>query len=104
MPIYEFKCDKCKRVFGIISSMADKPKQPRCPDCGCYNTSRHWSTVNINTGIPSRVFYQWRGDPNKCPPDLRDSLKRQDMPVGVSEFRREGKPILGTGKSFKKVV
>jgi hypothetical protein len=86
-----------------MSNMNDTPKQPRCPDCGDYNTSRHWSTVSINRGTCSRVYYQWRGDPNKCPPELRDALKNQDMPKGVTEFRNEGKPILGTGERFKKV-
>jgi putative FmdB family regulatory protein len=33
MPVYEFKCDTCNKVFELLLSMNSKPEQD-CPDCG----------------------------------------------------------------------
>jgi putative FmdB family regulatory protein len=32
MPVYEFKCNTCNRVFELLLSMDSKPEQD-CPDC-----------------------------------------------------------------------
>jgi len=34
MPIYEFKCPDCKKVFEITKRMEDMPQSHPCPDCG----------------------------------------------------------------------
>lgn len=36
MPIYEFECLKCKKIFSLVLSLADyeKQKKPACPKCG----------------------------------------------------------------------
>lgn len=34
MPIYEYQCPKCRRVFEEFVSMADGHSQEPCPECG----------------------------------------------------------------------
>ncbi|MFN2115689.1 MAG: FmdB family zinc ribbon protein [Anaerolineae bacterium] len=34
MPIYEFLCRDCNRVFSFLARSADTAKQPTCPRCG----------------------------------------------------------------------
>jgi putative FmdB family regulatory protein len=33
VPIYEHICNKCKKLYEVISSWEDRGKQ-KCPDCG----------------------------------------------------------------------
>lgn len=33
MPLYEFKCSKCKNVFEIIQNN-NTNREAKCPDCG----------------------------------------------------------------------
>ena len=35
MPIYEYLCPKCNRVYSFLSKSASEEKQPVCPKCGC---------------------------------------------------------------------
>ncbi len=104
MSIYQYRCDKCNNIFDVAISLAlidDLAKEHRCSTCGNC-AYRVFTAPNINLGVKSRVYYQWKGDPNKCPSDLRDSLKNQkELPQGINEFVKEGEPALGTGQSFK---
>ena len=34
MPIYEYKCVKCNKIFSLIKKMSDKLARDICPDCG----------------------------------------------------------------------
>jgi putative FmdB family regulatory protein len=34
MPMYEYKCDECGRVFSELRKIADREKPIDCPDCG----------------------------------------------------------------------
>ncbi|MGB7622122.1 MAG: zinc ribbon domain-containing protein [Terriglobia bacterium] len=35
MPIYEFECLKCKKIFSLVLSLAEyEKKKPACPKCG----------------------------------------------------------------------
>jgi putative FmdB family regulatory protein len=102
MPVYMFKCVTCKHTFDVYMSIENIQYFPEyiCPTCETIS-KRVYTPVNINSGISSRVYYQWKGSPDTCPPDLRNTLKMQDMPKGISTFNKEGEPVLGTGNPFK---
>jgi putative FmdB family regulatory protein len=34
MPIYEYACSKCKKVFSFLSKTLTPPSVPHCPKCG----------------------------------------------------------------------
>lgn len=33
MPIYDYECQKCRRVFELIEKRADRDNYHQCPDC-----------------------------------------------------------------------
>jgi putative FmdB family regulatory protein len=37
MPIYEYGCEKCKKVHEVTQKLSDKPLK-KCPDCGAAVT------------------------------------------------------------------
>ncbi|OGW56435.1 MAG: hypothetical protein A2Z09_01260, partial [Nitrospirae bacterium RBG_16_43_8] len=34
MPLYEYKCSKCKRSFSVLQKTGTSEKDTVCPDCG----------------------------------------------------------------------
>ncbi|MBZ5535731.1 MAG: zinc ribbon domain-containing protein [Acidobacteriia bacterium] len=35
MPIYEFECLKCKKIFSLVIPLSEyEKKKPECPKCG----------------------------------------------------------------------
>lgn len=40
MPIYEFLCRNCNRVFSFLSLSASPDREPRCPKCGAGGMNR----------------------------------------------------------------
>lgn len=34
MPVYEYRCPSCGKVFEITRRVDDIPKESPCPDCG----------------------------------------------------------------------
>lgn len=39
MPIYEFSCSKCRKIFSFLSKRINPERLPKCPKCG--NTKLH---------------------------------------------------------------
>lgn len=48
MPVYEYRCQKCRQVFGVERSMNDS-SQARCGACGSEEVARIWNAI-IRTG------------------------------------------------------
>ncbi len=46
MPIYEFKCNTCKKEFETIVTSFSKIASVKCEQCGSTDISRLPSTVN----------------------------------------------------------
>jgi putative FmdB family regulatory protein len=53
MPTYEFKCEKCNKVFEQIWSLAEYDKKikqkQKCPKCGSTRVVRALSLVQVKT-------------------------------------------------------
>lgn len=47
MPIYEFFCNRCNRVFSFLSKRVDTTSRPDCPDCGVANLPRYPSHFSL---------------------------------------------------------
>jgi putative FmdB family regulatory protein len=53
MPIYEFRCLKCNKVFELLKlKKEDESLMMKCPKCGSPEIERVLSTINI--GAPAR--------------------------------------------------
>lgn len=109
MPIYEFYCRDCHRVFNFLSRAIDTRKRPRCPRCNRPDLERKASAFAISKG---------RSEPEEgLPGGLDDSRLERAMaslaheaegldeedPKGTARFMRKlyesaGLP-LGSGMS-----
>jgi putative FmdB family regulatory protein len=57
MPTYEFLCQKCKKRFELVLSLAqydrEMKKKTKCPKCGSTSVVRQISTVEVKTSKKS---------------------------------------------------
>lgn len=53
MPIYEYKCNKCGHMFGLLQSFLAKRKGHACPECGSTETERVVSRFGSGKGDDS---------------------------------------------------
>lgn len=55
MPLYEYHCNQCKKVFSVQLSMKEHEKQqtPACPNCGSKDVKLHFSSVFVVTSKKS---------------------------------------------------
>jgi putative FmdB family regulatory protein len=57
MPIYQFKCSKCKKnnnkdcIFEIQQSMSEYSGKAECPECGKLSKKRIFNTFAIHQGL-----------------------------------------------------
>ena len=63
MPLYEYYCDKCDRVFEALRPLSESDVAVPCPDCGrdadrIMPTS--FSAMSWSKGYPQRVPYHQR--------------------------------------------
>jgi putative FmdB family regulatory protein len=50
MPIYEFYCSRCHRIFTFLSRSINVDKRPPCPKCGREELARRVSAFAISKG------------------------------------------------------
>ncbi|MEI6632178.1 MAG: zinc ribbon domain-containing protein, partial [Chlamydiota bacterium] len=43
MPIYEYRCASCGKVFEVLERIAAKPARTACPSCGVRRSARLFS-------------------------------------------------------------
>ncbi len=51
MPIYEYACPKCRKVFSFLSKRLKPERDPACPKCGCTELQRQMSTFAMPRGL-----------------------------------------------------
>ena len=52
MPIYEFYCGECHRVYSFLSRTINTDKAPACPRCGRPELTRRVSAFAISKAMP----------------------------------------------------
>jgi len=52
MPIYEFACPKCRRIFSFLSQRVNPDRLPTCPKCGQRNLVKQMSRFAMTKGLP----------------------------------------------------
>ncbi len=54
MPLYEFRCEKCRKKFTLKVSVTEyEKKRPACPKCKSRKASRIFSPVITQTDTKS---------------------------------------------------
>lgn len=55
MPIYEFACPHCRRIYSFLSKRVDPTAQPVCPKCGNPNLIKQLSRFSVLRGTKSQT-------------------------------------------------
>jgi putative FmdB family regulatory protein len=51
MPIYEFACPKCRRIYSFLSKRINPDRLPTCPKCGSKKLSKQISAFALTKGV-----------------------------------------------------
>jgi putative FmdB family regulatory protein len=85
MPIYEFACPKCRRIYSFLSRSANPDRQPSCPKCGYNQLVKQVSTFAMLKGVPEPKAADDVGPDGEPMPDLDDAKVERAM----SELERD---------------
>ncbi len=64
MPIYEYKCQGCKKKFSVLI-LSKSGNMPVCPDCGRNNVERLMSTFAHHRSV--KDIHEESGEPTLIP-------------------------------------
>src|SRR6059058_6199851 len=51
MPIYEFACPKCRKIFSFLSKRVNPDRPPVCPKCGNKKLTKQMSRFAMSKGL-----------------------------------------------------
>lgn len=51
MPIYEFACPKCRKIFSFLSKRTNPHRRPICPRCGNQDLEKQVSRFAMTRGL-----------------------------------------------------
>ena len=46
MPIYEYECKKCGKIFEVYQRLSDKAEDIKCPICGAEKPAKRVSSIS----------------------------------------------------------
>jgi putative FmdB family regulatory protein len=75
MPIYEFACPKCRKIYSFLSKRVAPAHVPTCPKCGSKKLSKEVSRFAMIKGTPEPAVAPTGGEggPDDMPmPDFDD--------------------------------
>jgi putative FmdB family regulatory protein len=76
VPVFEYRCNQCKRKFSALIGMVAEPDEDKCPKCGSPDTTK----------LVSR-FSRLRTEDDRVD-DLADRLEGMSEPETSSEMRQ----------------
>ena len=79
MPIYEFACPHCRRIFNFLSRKVNPTHSPTCPKCGAKDLAKRMSACAMPRGLKEQPAAG--GDAGEGPPmpDLDDPRTARAM-------------------------
>jgi putative FmdB family regulatory protein len=85
MPIYEFACPKCRKIYSFLSKRIQPESVPVCPKCGNKNLERQISAFALTGGAKEEPA---AGDDSGDPGDMPD-LDNPRVQRAMSEMERD---------------
>jgi putative FmdB family regulatory protein len=79
MPIYEFYCSDCHRIFSFLSKSVDTSKLPACPRCHRATLTRRVSSFAISKGRKEEAKRAADPDLAGLPPGMDEARLEQAM-------------------------
>jgi putative FmdB family regulatory protein len=71
MPIYEFACPKCRKIFSFLSKRMNPERLPVCPKCGNKKLKKEVSRFAMTRGLAESPASGSEGDSGPMP-DMND--------------------------------
>lgn len=84
MPIYEFACPDCRKIFSFLSKRLNPDRLPACPKCGNQKLIRQMSAFATPRGA-AEPTQNAEGPDDASMPDMNDPRVMQAM----SELERD---------------
>jgi putative FmdB family regulatory protein len=85
MPIYEFACPKCRRIYSFLSKRVNPTHSPVCPKCGHANLTKEMSRFATPKGLAEPSAASTEDTDGPPMPDLDDPRVARAM----SEMERD---------------
>ena len=79
MPIYEFDCPKCRRIFSFLSKRVNPGHLPVCPKCGNKKLKKEVSRFAMTRGLKGTVATSGGEEGGPPMPDLDDTRVERAM-------------------------
>ena len=79
MPIYEFACPKCRKIFSFLSKRLKPDRLPACPKCGNEKMSKQVSRFAMTRGLKEPAARTETEDGGPPMPDMDDSRVERAM-------------------------
>ena len=79
MPIYEFACPRCRRIFSFLSKSVNPDRLPVCPKCGGKKLSKQVSRFAMSKGLKEPAANNEMGGGEPPMPDLDDPRMARAM-------------------------
>jgi len=116
MPIYEFACPKCRKIYSFLSKRMNPDRSPVCPKCGNKKLKKELSRFAMTRGLTEPAAGGNAGDEGPMP-DMDDpriaramSEMERDMehldennPKHMAHMMRKMKDILPAGNVPKEL-
>jgi putative FmdB family regulatory protein len=86
MPIYEFACPKCRKIYSFLSKRINPDRPPVCPKCGHKKLTKQLSNFALTKGVKEPAAASGPGEAGDGPmPDFDDPRVARVM----SEMERD---------------
>jgi putative FmdB family regulatory protein len=79
MPIYEFACPKCRRIYSFLSKRMNPARPPVCPKCGNKKLSKQVSRFAMSRKLKEPAAKPEMGGDEPPMPDLDDPRVERAM-------------------------
>ena len=117
MPIYEFACPKCRRIYSFLSKRVNPDRQPVCPKCGNKKMLKQVSRFAMTKGLKEAPAKSEAAGEEPPMPDLENPRVARAMadmeremehldennPKHMARLMRKMKDILPAGSMPKEM-
>src|SRR5580704_2617048 len=95
MPIYEYRCEKCRRISSVLTTRISEKVEAVCAHCGGKKMSRLMSRFAMPRSEESRM--EALADPSRMGQEMGDEFGGAEFDEAVEEIESSGD--LGDGGS-----
>jgi putative FmdB family regulatory protein len=118
MPIYEFACPHCRKIFSFLSRTLNPGRKPVCPKCGAKDLAKQMSAFAMPRGakepvdLPDSEFGPEAGIPDLDDPRLARVMSEMERdiehmdennPKHMAQMMRKMQQIMPAGSTPKEL-